>query len=756
MLRFENWFARWSEWLRMGSRIRPLVVAASLISLCAVAAAQRQPYTTWQEYEGGPEGADYSALAQINLSNVSQLQVAWRYDTGDSNAYEVNPLVAGNTMYLLAKNSSIVALDASTGKELWTYRDPKAPARTAMRGLSYWESKDGAEQRLLFPIGYNLEEIDARTGALVASFGEKGMVDLRVGLGRDPNSIRHIASGSPGVIFENLIIEGSSTGEDYGSPPGDVRAYDVRSGALVWTFHMVPHPGEVGYHTWPKNAWKYAGGADAWGGLAVDPKRGVVYIPTAAPKNEFYGGDRLGDNLFSDCLVALDARTGKLIWYYQFVHHDIWDFDGSATPQLVTVTHDGKKVDAVAQAGKTGFLYVFDRATGKPLWPIEERSVPPSHVPGEVAAATQPFPTAPPPFARQSFTADDVDPYVLSAADQTAWKRRINKAVNLGLFTPPAETETVEMPGNRGGANVGMSAADPARGMVYVLSADLPGILKMERQRPPSLFAIPRNLPPAPTGRAVYQEFCQRCHGPDRQGSPPAIPSLVNAPAELGPKAIASIVGNGMGNMPAFSDLTGTLLDDLIEYLRHPDQAPAPIVMERNVYSANASPYPAGVEAPITNFYYTPYGLVPEAIKPPWSTITAYDLNKGTIQWQVPFGKAPQAPDAPDSSIMEPRNGMVVTGGGLIFAATLDEGKLRSYDTSTGQVLWSTDLPAASEGTPAVYEEQGREFVVLPVCTVKGVNLPRDRSAVPQPETQPTKRSYIAFALPAVQAAQRK
>ncbi len=738
------------------SRRRALLIAAAVFSLGAVGGAQQHPYTTWQEYEGGPAGADYSALAQINRSNVNQLRVAWKYVTGDNVAYEFNPLVSGNMMIVMAKNSSIVALDASTGKELWTYRDPKAPPRTAARGISFWESNDGHEQRLLFPVGYYLEEIDARTGGLVSSFGEQGKVDLRAGLGRDPNTIRHIASGSPGVVFGNLIIEGSSTGEDYGSPPGDVRAYNVESGALIWTFHMVPHPGEVGYDTWPPNAWRYSGGADAWGGMAVDIKRGIVYIPTAAPKNEFYGGDRRGNNLFSDCLVALNARTGKLIWYFQFVHHDIWDFDASATPQLVTVTHDGRRVDVVAEAGKTGFLYVFDRQTGRPLWPIEERKAPPSRVPGEVAAATQPFPTAPPPFARQSFTANDVDPNVLSAADQAAWRRRIEKAVNLGIFTPPEETETVEMPGNRGGANVGMSAGDPAKGVVYVISADLPGILKMERQRPPSLFAIPHNLPPAQTGRAVYQEFCQRCHGPGRQGTPPAIPSLVDAPAQLGPTVISSVVDNGMGNMPAFSDLTGSLLDDLIEYLRHPDEAPKPVKLQSGAYAATASPYPAGVNAPITDFYYTPYGLVPEAIKPPWSTITAYDLNKGKIQWQIPFGKAPQAPDVPDSSIMEPRNGMVVTGGGLIFAATLDEGKLRAYDSTTGQVLWSTDLPAASEGTPAVYEEQGREYLVLPVCTVKGTNLPRDRSAIPQPETHPVERGYIAFALPAAPATQHK
>jgi quinoprotein glucose dehydrogenase len=724
-----------------------IVIIATLVAYGTIA-GQSRPYTAWQEYLGGPETSHYSALTQINRFNVKQLQIAWRYNTDDAVAYDFNPLIVGKVMYVLAKNYSIVALDATTGKELWTYRDPAMPARGELHGISFWESKDGKQQRLLFPVGYYLEEIDARTGTLISSFGDQGKLDLRVGLGRDPNSIKRIASSSPGAIYEDLIIEGSSTGEDYGSPPGDIRAYNVLSGKLAWTFHMVPHPGEVGYNTWPKNAWTYSGGADAWGGLAVDTKRGMVFIPTAAPKNEFYGGDRIGDNLFSDCLVALDAHTGKLIWYYQMVHHDIWDYDNTASPQLVTVNHDGKKMDVVAEAGKTGFLYVFDRVTGKPLWPIEERPVPDSHLPGEVAAATQPFPTAPPPFARQSFTADDVDPYILSPAEQAAWKNRIEKAVNMGLFTPPEETETVEMPGNRGGANVEMSASDPEHGLVYVLSMDLPGMLRMSRQQPPSLFALPNNLPAAQEGRAVYEEFCQRCHGPDRQGAPPSIPSLVSAPAQLGPNVISSVVQNGFGNMPAFSDLTGALLDDLINYLAHPEEASAPVALLRDEDSKAGSPYPSTAKNAPNTFYYTPYGLVPEPIKPPWSTITAFDLSKGTILWQIPFGKAPQAPDVPNSSIMEPRNGVVVTGGGLIFAATLDEGKLRAYDQETGDVLWSTDLPAASEGVPAVYEAGGREYLVLPVCTVKGTNLPRDRSAIPQPLTHPVERSYIALALP--------
>lgn len=718
---------------------------------CPIAAAQQPLYSTWESYLGGPESSHYSALSQITPGNVQQLEVAWTYNTGDDIAYAFNPLIVDKVMYVLAKNNSIVALNADTGKELWTYRDPATPARQVLRGLSFWKSQDRKEQRLLFPVGEYLEEIDARTGKLFPSFGQQGKVDLRTGLGREPASIKRIASGTPGIVYENLIIEGSSTGEDYGSPPGDIRAYDVRTGKMAWIFHVVPHPGELGYDSWPSNAWRYSGGADAWGEMSIDAQRGIVYIPTAAPKDEFYGADRVGNNLFSDCLLALNARTGKLIWYYQAVHHDIWDYDLVAAPQLLTVMHDGKKVDAVAEAGKTGFLYVFDRATGQPLWPTTERAVPPSHLPGEVASATQPYPSGPPPFARQKFSPDDVDPYVLTAADQAAWKERLRNAINLGLFTPPAETDTVEIPGNRGGANWGTSASDPAKGMMFVVSMDLPGILRMERHHPPSLFALPHNLPPVQEGRAVYQEFCQRCHGADRQGAPPAIPSLVNAPTAFGTSVIKSVVGNGLGNMPAFTDLTGNLLDNLIEYLAHPEQAPTPVQLSETERAA--SPYPPGVKDVPNVFYYTPYGLVPEAIKPPWSTITAYDLNTGKIKWQVPFGSAPQAPTVTGSSIMEPRNGLAVTSSGLIFAATVDEGRLRAYDENTGQVLWSVELPAASEGVPAIYQENGREYLVVCATSVKGTSLPRDRSAISQPHTKPVERSYIAYVLPADLAA---
>src|SRR6202011_5390891 len=261
---------------------------------------------------------------------------------------------------------------------------------------------------------------------------------------------------------------------------GDIRAFDVRTGKLVWSFHTIPHPGEAGYETWPKDAWKRVGGANVWGEFSVDEKRGIVYAPTASAKYNFYGADRRGANLFADCLLALDARTGKRLWHFQMVHHDIWDYDDATAPKLLTVRHEGKVVDVVAQVSKQGFLWVFDRVTGKPLWPIEERPVPRSNMPGEETWPTQPFPLKPPPFARQSFTVKDLNPF-MEPEEQEKFRKQMEGARNQGLFTPPGETDTVEMPGNNGGANFQGAAIDPEHGTLFVVSKDLPFMLKLER-----------------------------------------------------------------------------------------------------------------------------------------------------------------------------------------------------------------------------------------------------------------------------------
>ena len=393
------------------SKLRLFFTAVLVALLCGGTACAQQNRTTWKDYLGGPDSSHYSGLKQINQGNVNHLDVAWKYPTGDDLSYTFSPLVVDNVAYVAARQGSLVAVDATTGKELWvhSFSTPgSTPTRfggiAGLRGATYWESKDRSDRRLIVEADGFLEEIDARTGALVDSFADHGKLDLKIGIDRAP---RPLASRTPGRVYEDTIILGSATGEGYLAPPGDIRAVNVLTGKLEWVFHTVPRPGEPGYNTWPKDAYKYMGGVDSWGEITVDDKHGIVFVPLASAKYELYGGDRPGDNLYADCLVALDAHTGKQLWHFQTVHHDVWDFDLNAAPQLVTVKHDGKMMDAVAAASKNGFLYVFDRVTGKPLWPIVERPVPASDVPGEVTSKTQPFPTVVPPFARQGWTMDD-------------------------------------------------------------------------------------------------------------------------------------------------------------------------------------------------------------------------------------------------------------------------------------------------------------------------------------------------------------
>src|SRR5882724_9732709 len=458
-------------------------------ALCAFA----QDHATWREYGGATDAAQYSALKQITRANVDKLEVAWTYPMGDGRKYFFNPIVVDGVMFVLAKSNSIVALDAATGKEIWTHAPEPDTNIITNRGINYWESKDRKDRRLLFASNHFLRAIDARTGESVGSFGVNGAVDLKEGLGRDPKTLRLVQSITPGRVFEDLLILGSATNQGYGSAPGDLRAFDVRTGKVVWTFHTIPHPGEFGYETWPKDAWKTVGGANVWGELSLDVKRGIVYAPTASAKYNFYGSDRKGANLFADCLLALDARTGKRLWHFQMVHHDIWDYDDATAPKLLTVKHDGKTVDAVAQVTKQGFIWVFNRVTGEPLWPIEERPVPKTDMPGETTSPTQPFPTKPPPYARQKFTVDDLSPY-LSAPDRARFRDQILSARNEGLFTPPGRRDTVQMPGNNGGANWGGAAVDPSKGMLVVVSKDLPSMLRLTPDKTPEAADAERYL----------------------------------------------------------------------------------------------------------------------------------------------------------------------------------------------------------------------------------------------------------------------
>jgi quinoprotein glucose dehydrogenase len=751
----------------MNARILATLVLCgfSTQTLCAQKAA-----AGWKDYLGGPDGSHYSPLKQINTSNVNKIEVAWTYAAPDGTSVFC-PLVVDNIAYISAKGGALVALDATTGKELWVHSFGSGGGGrggiSGQRGANYWESKDRKERRIFVTTGGYLHAIDALTGKTVDSFADHGKLDLKTGIDRTPIPL---ASRTPGRIFENLIILGSFPGEGYMAPPGDLRAFDVRTGKLAWVFHTIPHEGEPGYDTWPKDAYQYMGGVDVWGEITVDEKRGIAYFPVSSAKYELYGGDRPGDNLFADCLLALDARTGKHLWHFQTVHHDIWDYDPTAAPQLVTVKHDGKTIDVVALASKNGFLYVFDRVTGKPLWPIEERPVPQSEVPGEWTSPTQPFPTMPRPFARQSFTEKDLYFGFMTPEEQASWKERFAKAQNKGIFTPPGLTDTISIPGVNGGPFFWDSAADPAKGRVFVESKDFPSILKMVKAGESTASNRGGTIPsrveagggrgrggfgrfgaaggPAMAlrfGRTIYEGSCQTCHGPDLKGD--RGPAVDDAVKRLGADAVRTIVKNGKGAMPGFPTMNAEAITDITEFLDKPDQAPPGTGVPGNMLMERLEPeYPPEVTPPPSR-YKTGYGQEGYIITPPWSTITAYDLNTGEIMWQTPYGDTPQAgPSDKLRGNVTPRSGFVVTAGGLVLFAD-NQSKLYALDQNTGKVVHSRNLPNSAVGVPAVYEVNGREYILF--ALVGGPGFPAGARMPPGGVSPPPgEKMYVAFALP--------
>jgi quinoprotein glucose dehydrogenase len=708
----------------------------------------KQPYTAWSDYGGAVDSMQYSALKQIDKSNVSKLELAWFYPVPDRTGnFGFNPIVAEGMMYVLGPKNSIVALDPLTGKQLWSH--PADQNIVSQRGITYWHSKDGSDRRLIFGEGSYLTEINARTGVTINTFGDDGRVNMRVGTPRPLGG----PSATPGRIFENLIIVGSQTGEGYGSAPGDVRAYDAVTGKLVWDFHTIPHPGEFGYDTWPKDAWTYIGGVNTWGEISIDEKRGIAYFPLGSPTHDMYGGDRKGAGLFGDCLLALDIRTGKRLWHFQVVHHDLWDYDPTAAPKLLTVRHNGKMVDIVALPTKFGLLYVFNRVTGEPLWPIEERPVPQSDVPGEQSWPTQPFPTIPPPFARLKFGPDDINPY-LEPEERAKLREIMLASRNEGLFTPQTlGRNQISSPGELGGANWGGSAGDPTTGMLYVRSADQPGFHTL-REPGARGGGGGQGGTPAQRGRAAFTQLCQDCHGQAEANGIHSMGGATMIPVkELGAERIRRTVRSGMGQMPPFETdaLTDENLNAIITYLADPAAGRGG---GGGGGGRNTTPLPPieGVTrytGPLGSMFRAANGMV--AISPPWAQITAYDLNEGTIKWQAPLGtvEALAAKGIKNTGNAERihRNGPAVTAGGLIFVGSSGDRTLHAYDKDNGKILWEHQLEANPEGLASVYEVGGREYVAFCASGSAGPDTPPGER-ISFVMGKASAQGYYVFALP--------
>jgi quinoprotein glucose dehydrogenase len=690
---------------RVAGVLRVLLLLAPLAPLAALTPAGASQDIPWPAH-GGEGNIRYSPLTQIDKGNVGRLEVAWTYDSKDSfrgSEMQSNPVVVGGVLYATTPTLNVVAVDAATGRERWRF-DPSGGAASGAR----FRHRGVVVHRDRVFVTYRswLYALDTGTGRPIATFGAGGRVDLREGLGRPAESLTVTAS-TPGVIFEDLLIMGSTVPETLPSAPGDIRAFDVNTGQIRWAFHTIPHPGEMGYDTWPANAWQIAGGANAWAGVSVDPKLAMVFAATGSTSFDFYGANRKGDNLFADCVLALDARTGKHIWHFQGLRHDVWDLDFPAAPSLVTVTRNGRKVDAVAQVTKTGYVFVLDRKTGKPLFPVVDKPVPQSAIDGEQLSRTQPVPVMPPPFVRSGPTEAMLTRRTPQAHAAVLEQFRRLKA---GRFTPPSLEGTIIFPGVDGGAEWGGAAFDPETALLYVNSNEMPWIVRLIEN----------------TDTSLYNAKCASCHKTDRTGTAVA-PTLIDIDQRKTREQLADIIRHGTGRMPGYPDFGTKNINDMIDFLiTGKDRGGDPSVTKEPTYVK----YRSDGET----LWRDPDGYPP--LTPPWGTLNAIDLNAGTIRWKIPFGEYPElVAKGLRNTGSDNYGGPVVTASGLLFiGATNFDKKFHAYDKLTGKLLWETTLPAAGNATPAIYSLNGREYIVI-VCG-GGKN------------GAPSGSSIVAFALP--------
>ncbi len=662
-------------------------------------------YRGWAQWGGSSENLHYSSNKSLTPANVTKLKLSWTYDAGDAfpgSDMQSNPIVINGVMYTSTPTLKVVAVDLATGKEIWKYDGLQGQRATHRnRGVTYWT--DGKEARIFIPIGFDLHAIDAKTGKAIESFGSGGKVDMRDAFER-PKELVSLSVTSPGVIYKDLIILGSSVPENLPSTPGDIRAYNVKTGKLAWVFHTIPRPGEPGHETWPSDAWKHTGGANNWPGFVVDHKRGYVYIPTGSAAFDFYGADRHGDNLYANSILCLEAATGKRRWHFQTIKHDVWDLDFPSAPLLVTVKRNGKLVDAVAQCGKDGFVWLLNRDTGESLFPLKEVQAPASNIEGEKLATTQRVPTAPEPFSRQVFTGEDM----VTTRTPEARKLALERLKGLdygGRFTPPSLRGTIVFPGFSGGAEWGGQAFDPETKLLYVNANEMPWVLRL--------------VPPRATARLaqasrLYQSRCAAFHRDDMKGAPPEYPAVDNLVGKFNEEQLANLLRKGSGRMPAFANLGEPAIEALTTYL---------LKKEDKQVEVSRGPRPP-VQLKYTMDGYNKF-LDHEgypAITPPWGTLSAINLETGKYAWKIPFGEYPElVAQGLKNTGAENHGGGIVTAGGLfLIGASAHDRKFRAYDKKTGKLLWETELEFANNATPAMLEFRGKPLILVPMGGGRG------------------------------------
>lgn len=696
-----------SNWVK--SKNIQFVVIIMLVQF-VIGCKDSEPDKSWSSYKGDETSSSYSPLDDINLSNVSKLKNAWTFQMSDVPAGEkptssqCNPIIVDGVMYINSGKQTVYAIDAATGKEIWsckTLEDDMPSA--ASRGVTYWAN--GSDKRIIYSSGNYLMAIDAKTGKIIPSFGNDGRVNLNEGMRDDPSKIS-VALSTPGRVYKDLIIIGARTPDFYGAPPGYIRAYNCQTGNLIWTFHTIPHPGEMGYESWPPDAYKYAGGVNCWAGLSIDSKRGMVFLALGSPSYDYYGADRKGKNLFGNCVLALDAATGNYKWHFQTVHHDLWDYDLPSPPNLVTLNHNGKQIDAVAQVTKHGFVFVLNRDNGEPIYPVEERKVPSSNIPGEETWPTQPFPVKPKAFVKQSMTEDDLNHY--SDSNYMAILEKFRSVRYEGLFTPPDLKGTLSLPATRGGANWGGAAYDPSTTHLYIRGNNLPEIQtivdvdKHFAARDNSIFE---------SGRVVYMKHCSSCHGQDKKSIAPTIPSVLNLKDRMDEKMAIKKIRMGGGMMSGYK---GVITDD-------EEKAIIAFLFDKKGGVVNNEIKDKKVENGIRYGNITGYQTWSDpsgnpAMKGPWCTLNALNLSTGDYDWQIPLGNDEKLQKAgePITGLLG-RSGPMVTAGGLVFISGAVDKKLWAFDKSTGKLVWETVLPEANNANVCSYHIKGKQYIALSV-----------------------------------------